>query len=145
MENKLWAIIFIIGPNRRRSPRKYILLLPGAWIATAALLQPPSRLNWLVFSAVAYFYYQMEIDLEKLPFDLDFHPSTNIVAAGLITGNLLLWVHSHFPTLIIWITMLLIHSLFLSIRYRYDAEATPQRYNFLLGNTKLWISCVLFC
>ncbi|KAG6424082.1 hypothetical protein SASPL_114494 [Salvia splendens] len=43
----------------------------------------------------------MEIDLEKLPFDLDFHPSTNIVAAGLITGNLLL--------------------------YRYDAEATPQR------------------
>ncbi|XP_042060487.1 WD repeat-containing protein 55-like [Salvia splendens] len=43
----------------------------------------------------------MEIDLEKLPFDLDFHPSTNLVAAGLITGHLLL--------------------------YRYEAEATPQR------------------
>ncbi|XP_057777587.1 WD repeat-containing protein 55-like [Salvia miltiorrhiza] len=43
----------------------------------------------------------MEIDLEKLPFDLDFHPSTNLIAAGLITGHLLL--------------------------YRYDAEATPQR------------------
>lgn len=43
----------------------------------------------------------MEIDLEKLPFDLDFHPSTNLVAAGLITGHLLL--------------------------YRYAAEATPQK------------------
>ncbi|KAL0393587.1 UNVERIFIED_CONTAM: WD repeat-containing protein 55 [Sesamum latifolium] len=32
----------------------------------------------------------MEIDLGKLPFDLDFHPSDNLVAAGLITGQLLL-------------------------------------------------------
>ncbi|KAK4401719.1 WD repeat-containing protein 55 [Sesamum angolense] len=43
----------------------------------------------------------MEIDLGKLPFDLDFHPSDNLVAAGLITGQFLL--------------------------YRYAAESTPQR------------------
>ncbi|XP_011080913.1 WD repeat-containing protein 55-like isoform X2 [Sesamum indicum] len=43
----------------------------------------------------------MEIDLGKLPFDLDFHPSDNLVAAGLITGQLLL--------------------------YRYAAESTPKR------------------
>ncbi|GFQ05110.1 WD repeat-containing protein 55 [Phtheirospermum japonicum] len=43
----------------------------------------------------------MEIDLGKLPFDLDFHPSNNIVASGLITGQLLL--------------------------HNYAAESTPQR------------------
>ncbi|CAA2972869.1 WD repeat-containing 55 [Olea europaea subsp. europaea] len=43
----------------------------------------------------------MEIDLGKLPFDLDFHPSNNLVAAGLITGQLLL--------------------------YRFAAESQPQR------------------
>ncbi|KAL6545912.1 WD domain repeat-containing protein 55 [Orobanche gracilis] len=43
----------------------------------------------------------MEIDLGKLPFDLDFHPSSNLVAAGLISGGLYL--------------------------YRYAAESTPQR------------------
>ncbi|KAG8368451.1 hypothetical protein BUALT_Bualt15G0046800 [Buddleja alternifolia] len=43
----------------------------------------------------------MEIDLGQHPFDLDFHPSTNVVAAGLITGQLLL--------------------------YRYAAESQPQR------------------
>ncbi|KAL3630211.1 WD domain repeat-containing protein 55 [Castilleja foliolosa] len=43
----------------------------------------------------------MEIDLGKLPFDLDFHPSNNLVAAGLITGQLLL--------------------------YNYAPESTPQR------------------
>nr|GLL32757.1 WD repeat-containing protein 55 isoform X1 [Ipomoea trifida] len=32
----------------------------------------------------------VEIDLEKLPFDLDFHPSDHLVATGLITGDLLL-------------------------------------------------------
>ncbi|CAA0812498.1 transducin family protein / WD-40 repeat family protein [Striga hermonthica] len=37
----------------------------------------------------------MEIDLEKLPFDLDFHPSNNLVAAGLITGQLLLFLCFH--------------------------------------------------
>ncbi|KAF9587149.1 hypothetical protein IFM89_039632 [Coptis chinensis] len=30
----------------------------------------------------------MEIDLGKLPFDLDFHPSSPLVTAGLITGDL---------------------------------------------------------
>ncbi|XP_027079392.2 WD repeat-containing protein 55 [Coffea eugenioides] len=43
----------------------------------------------------------MEIDLGKLPFDLDFHPSDQLVAAGLISGDLLL--------------------------YRYAADSTPQR------------------
>ncbi|KAL6494665.1 WD domain repeat-containing protein 55 [Orobanche gracilis] len=43
----------------------------------------------------------MEIDLGELPFDLDFHPSSNLVAAGLISGGLYL--------------------------YRYAAESTPQR------------------
>lgn len=43
----------------------------------------------------------MEIDLGKLPFDLDFHPSNQLVAAGLITGDLLL--------------------------YRYAADTTPER------------------
>ncbi|KAL8541526.1 hypothetical protein ACS0TY_002700 [Phlomoides rotata] len=43
----------------------------------------------------------MEIDLENIPFDLDFHPSTNLVATGLITGHLLV--------------------------YRYAADSTPQR------------------
>ncbi|XP_075501746.1 WD repeat-containing protein 55 [Primulina tabacum] len=33
----------------------------------------------------------MEIDLEKLPFDVDFHPSNDMLAAGLITGHLLLY------------------------------------------------------
>ncbi|THG13913.1 hypothetical protein TEA_016068 [Camellia sinensis var. sinensis] len=43
----------------------------------------------------------MEISLGKLPFDLDFHPSNPLVAAGLITGDLLL--------------------------YRYAADSPPQR------------------
>ncbi|KAF9613101.1 hypothetical protein IFM89_005580, partial [Coptis chinensis] len=33
----------------------------------------------------------MEIDLEKLPFDLDFHPSSPLVTVGLITGDLHLY------------------------------------------------------
>lgn len=33
----------------------------------------------------------VEIDLGKLPFDIDFHPSDHLVAAGLITGDLLLY------------------------------------------------------
>lgn len=33
----------------------------------------------------------VEIDLGKLPFDIDFHPSDQLVAAGLITGDLLLY------------------------------------------------------
>ncbi|KAM3342653.1 WD repeat-containing protein 55 [Capsicum galapagoense] len=33
----------------------------------------------------------VEIDVGKLPFDIDFHPSDNLVAAGLITGDLLLY------------------------------------------------------
>ncbi|KAH1219936.1 WD repeat-containing protein 55 [Glycine max] len=39
----------------------------------------------------------MEISLGKLAFDIDFHPSDNLVAAGLITGHLhlLLEVHAH--------------------------------------------------
>ncbi|KHN32294.1 WD repeat-containing protein 55 [Glycine soja] len=39
----------------------------------------------------------MEINLGKLAFDIDFHPSDNLVAAGLITGHLhlLLEVHAH--------------------------------------------------
>ncbi|KAK2977151.1 hypothetical protein RJ640_027764, partial [Escallonia rubra] len=39
----------------------------------------------------------MEINLGKHPFDVDFHPSNQIVAAGLITGDLLLLleVHAH--------------------------------------------------
>ncbi|KAL6494680.1 WD domain repeat-containing protein 55 [Orobanche gracilis] len=48
----------------------------------------------------------MEIDLGELPFDLDFHPSSNLVAAGLISGGLYL---VHF------------------LVYRYAAESTPQR------------------
>ncbi|XP_017249568.1 WD repeat-containing protein 55 [Daucus carota subsp. sativus] len=43
----------------------------------------------------------MEIDLKKLPFDLDFHPSNQLVSVGLITGDLQL--------------------------YRYAADSTPQR------------------
>ncbi|KAK4476991.1 hypothetical protein RD792_016192 [Penstemon davidsonii] len=43
----------------------------------------------------------MEIDLGKLAFDLDFHPSNNLVAAGLITGQLFV--------------------------YRYAAESPPER------------------
>lgn len=35
----------------------------------------------------------VEIDLGKLPFDIDFHPSDHLVAAGLISGDLLLYVH----------------------------------------------------
>ncbi|PKI67331.1 hypothetical protein CRG98_012280 [Punica granatum] len=39
----------------------------------------------------------MEIDLGKLPFDIDFHPSEQLVTAGLITGDLvlLLEVNAH--------------------------------------------------
>ncbi|KAL5138374.1 WD repeat-containing protein 55 [Glycine soja] len=39
----------------------------------------------------------MEISLGKLAFDIDFHPSDNLVAAGLITGDLhlMLEVHAH--------------------------------------------------
>lgn len=33
----------------------------------------------------------VEIDLGKLPFDIDFHPSDHLVAAGLISGDLLLY------------------------------------------------------
>ncbi|KAK4348026.1 hypothetical protein RND71_034365 [Anisodus tanguticus] len=33
----------------------------------------------------------VEIDLGKLPFDIDFHPSDHLVAAALITGDLLLY------------------------------------------------------
>ncbi|KAK4360463.1 hypothetical protein RND71_019415 [Anisodus tanguticus] len=33
----------------------------------------------------------VEIDLGKLPFDVDFHPSDHLVSAGLITGDLLLY------------------------------------------------------
>ncbi|KAI8030711.1 WD repeat-containing protein 55 [Camellia lanceoleosa] len=33
----------------------------------------------------------MEIDMGKLPFDIDFHPSNPLVTAGLITGHLLLY------------------------------------------------------
>ncbi|KAF9613107.1 hypothetical protein IFM89_005586 [Coptis chinensis] len=33
----------------------------------------------------------MEIDLGKLPFDLDFHPSSPLITAGLITGDLHLY------------------------------------------------------
>ncbi|XP_059642078.1 WD repeat-containing protein 55 isoform X1 [Cornus florida] len=33
----------------------------------------------------------MEINLGNLPFDVDFHPSNSLVAAGLITGDLLLF------------------------------------------------------
>ena len=36
----------------------------------------------------------MEIDLGKVPFTMDFHPSDNLVTAGLITGDLHLLVHS---------------------------------------------------
>ncbi|GMH23996.1 hypothetical protein Nepgr_025839 [Nepenthes gracilis] len=43
----------------------------------------------------------MEINLGNLPFDVDFHPSESFVAAGLITGDLLL--------------------------YRYAADSVPQR------------------
>ncbi|KAL9663926.1 hypothetical protein QQ045_019320 [Rhodiola kirilowii] len=43
----------------------------------------------------------MEIALGKLPFDLDFHPSSSLVAAGLINGELLV--------------------------YRYTEDSTPQR------------------
>ncbi|KAG9451381.1 hypothetical protein H6P81_011346 [Aristolochia fimbriata] len=43
----------------------------------------------------------MEVNLGKIPFDLDFHPSSSLVAAGLITGNLHL--------------------------YRYAEESPPQR------------------
>ncbi|GAB4847647.1 WD domain repeat-containing protein 55 [Ancistrocladus abbreviatus] len=43
----------------------------------------------------------MEINLGKLPFDIDYHPSDSLVVAGLISGDLLL--------------------------YRYAAESTPHR------------------
>ncbi|KAG9132375.1 hypothetical protein Leryth_022426 [Lithospermum erythrorhizon] len=43
----------------------------------------------------------MEIDLGKLPFDIDFHPSNQLVASGLITGDLVI--------------------------YRYAADTTPER------------------
>ncbi|KAH8511310.1 hypothetical protein H0E87_008751 [Populus deltoides] len=43
----------------------------------------------------------MEIDLGKVPFTMDFHPSDNLVTAGLITGDLHL--------------------------YRFNADSTPQR------------------
>ncbi|KAA8532098.1 hypothetical protein F0562_006760 [Nyssa sinensis] len=33
----------------------------------------------------------MEINLGKLPFDIDFHPSSSLIAAGLINGDLLLY------------------------------------------------------
>ncbi|XP_068642871.1 WD repeat-containing protein 55-like [Aristolochia californica] len=33
----------------------------------------------------------MEVNLGKIPFDLDFHPSSSLVAAGLITGDLHLY------------------------------------------------------
>ncbi|XP_052204631.1 WD repeat-containing protein 55 [Diospyros lotus] len=36
----------------------------------------------------------MEINLGKLPFDVDFHPSKSLVTAGLITGDLLLYLFS---------------------------------------------------
>ncbi|KAL3527321.1 hypothetical protein ACH5RR_011977 [Cinchona calisaya] len=52
----------------------------------------------------------MEIDLGKLPFDLDFHPSDQLIAAGLISGDLLL--------------------------YRYAAESTPQRLLKVNGHTE---------
>ncbi|OWM66507.1 hypothetical protein CDL15_Pgr013724 [Punica granatum] len=39
----------------------------------------------------------MEIDLGKLPFDIDFHPSEQLVTAGLITGDLVLY---HFSPLL---------------------------------------------
>ncbi|CAL5368981.1 unnamed protein product [Camellia sinensis] len=37
---------------------------------------------------------QMEIDMGKLPFDIDFHPSNPLVTAGLITGHLLLYQYA---------------------------------------------------
>ncbi|KAF3447858.1 hypothetical protein FNV43_RR08564 [Rhamnella rubrinervis] len=43
----------------------------------------------------------MEVNLEKLAFDIDFHPSENLISAGLINGDLLL--------------------------YRYTADSVPQR------------------
>ncbi|CAK9181509.1 unnamed protein product [Ilex paraguariensis] len=36
----------------------------------------------------------MEINLGKLPFDVDFHPSDQLITAGLITGDLLLYRYS---------------------------------------------------
>lgn len=33
----------------------------------------------------------MEINLGKLPFDIDFHPSDNLVSAALINGDFLLY------------------------------------------------------
>ncbi|KAG9457660.1 hypothetical protein H6P81_002168 [Aristolochia fimbriata] len=33
----------------------------------------------------------MEVNLGKIPFDVDFHPSSSLVAAGLISGDLLLY------------------------------------------------------
>lgn len=53
----------------------------------------------------------MEIDLGKLPFDIDFHPSKKLVAAGLITGDLQLYhllpFHSVlFSALLIWLQFL---------------------------------------
>ncbi|KAL9249819.1 WD repeat-containing protein [Drosera capensis] len=54
----------------------------------------------------------MEIELGELPFDVDFHPADSLVAAGLISGDLLL--------------------------YRFAADSTPQR---LLGVSPHEQSC----
>ncbi|KAF9606932.1 hypothetical protein IFM89_030230 [Coptis chinensis] len=40
----------------------------------------------------------MEIDLGKLPFDLDFHPSSPLVTVGLITGDLQLYRYAAIGT-----------------------------------------------
>lgn len=74
----------------------------------------------------------MEINLGDIPFDLDFHPSDQLVAAGVIGGNLhlyflfhvffFIWIHFDFPQSFIKFYVRL-------CRYRYDANALPQRYN----------------
>ncbi|KAL5570511.1 hypothetical protein UlMin_027086 [Ulmus minor] len=58
----------------------------------------------------------MEINLEKLAFDLDFHPSENLVSATLVNGDLLL--------------------------YRFSSDSTPQKVLEVHAHTE---SCRPFC
>ena len=52
---------------------------------------------------------KMEINLEKLAFDLDFHPSENLVSTGLVNGNLRLYFSSSSP--------LFVHLNFISFQF----------------------------
>lgn len=76
----------------------------------------------------------MEIDLEKIPFGMDFHPHDHMVAAALITGHLHLLVFpfpSYHSSFFLYISFLsYIFQFLFPYRYRYTADSLSQKRYF---------------